>query len=224
MVDETIVLEAVPELHTRFGERAFSLEGGDVLEITPEPAAAAYPEGAGMALVPLKRGAPADAEPAPPPAPIAPPIPPEKHVIFSAAGASYAIPITHVLEVGELGSFTPVPNVPDWVMGVTNLRGDIVSLIDFRSLLGIDPEDQRPDARNLLLTQTLEGDITACLAVKQVTGVAGISPSQIQTIDTVAGDKLTPYVSGIYAQGDALVSILNLEGLLRSLDLSYSQQ
>jgi purine-binding chemotaxis protein CheW len=220
MVDETIVLEPAPEPRP-YVEKEFEFAGADILEVTPEPAGG--PAAARQAEPALAPGAPPNASQALVPA--APRnLPRDKHVVFSTDDGSYAIPITHILEVGELGNFTPVPNVPDWVMGVTNLRGDIVSLIDFRALLGRPVEERRQNPRNLLLTQTIEGDITACLAVEQVVGLSSISDSQIQTIDTMASDKLTPYLFGVHTQGETLVSILNVEGLLRSLDLSYSQK
>src|SRR5262249_36237275 len=59
----------------------------------------------------------------------------EKYVVFSLSGTKYAVPMSHILEVCELEHFTPVPNVPEWVMGITNLRGDIASIVNTRALL-----------------------------------------------------------------------------------------
>lgn len=178
----------------------------------------AIPEGeyAKLALIPVKgemglaNGSPAAA--------LA--ISQEKYVVFSLAGARYAVPMIQVLEVGELSNFTLVPNVPDWILGVTNLRGDIVSIVDIRALSDLDPE-QYLDAHSLLVTQTFEGDITACLVVEQVGGIVNISASQIQMIETAGEDWLSPYVRGVHIQGDGLLSVLNLEGLLRSLDVAH---
>jgi len=144
----------------------------------------------------------------------------EKHIIFSLAGTKYTAPMSQVMEVGELTTFTRVPGVPDWVLGVTNLHGDIVSIVDIRALLGIDRQDC-PEACNLLVIQTFEGDITASLIVEQVLGIANISAAQIQVVETVVGDGLTPYVRGVYTRGDELLNVLNLEGLLRSLDVVH---
>jgi len=142
----------------------------------------------------------------------------EKHVVFSLAGSKYAVPMSHVLEVCELEHFTPVPNVPEWVMGITSLRGDIASIVNIRALLSSEP-DEWSEARSLLVTQTLEGDITVCLAVERVIGLASVSISEIQTLNSMLRDRLTPYVRGIHAGDGELLSVLNLESLLRSLEI-----
>ena len=156
------------------------------------------------------------------PAPLALPAAPEsqeKYVIFSLAGANYAVPMNQVLELGELGHFTPVPHVPAWLLGVTNLRGDIVSVIDLRVLLGVEVADV--PANNLLVAETLAGDLMTCLLVERVQGMASVPQSKIQTLEGWRGDSLAPYTCGVYAHGDGLLSILDLEGLLRSLTLTH---
>ncbi|MGH9938768.1 MAG: chemotaxis protein CheW [Blastocatellia bacterium] len=142
----------------------------------------------------------------------------EKYVVFSLTGTKYAVPMSHILEVCELEHFTPVPNVPEWVMGITNLRGDITSVVNIRALLNTEP-DEWSEARSLLVTQTLEGDITVCLAVERVIGLATVPISEIQTVDSVIRDRLTPYVRGVHAGAGGLLSVLNLESLLRSLEI-----
>jgi len=142
----------------------------------------------------------------------------EKYVVFSLTGTKYAVPMSHILEVCELEHFTPVPNVPEWVMGITNLRGDITSVVNIRALLNSE-SDEWSEARSLLVTQTLEGDITVCLAVERVIGLATVPISEIQTVDSVIRDRLTPYVRGVHAGDGGLLSVLNLESLLRSLEI-----
>ncbi|HKX33411.1 MAG TPA: chemotaxis protein CheW [Blastocatellia bacterium] len=144
----------------------------------------------------------------------------EKHIIFTLAGTRYTVLMSHVIEVGELNSFTKIPNVPEWVLGITNLHGDIVSIVDIRALLGLEREDCMENF-NLLVTQTFEGDITASLVVEQVLGIANISAAQIQVVETAAEDGLTSYVRGVYTCGGELLNVLNLEGLLRSLDVVH---
>ncbi len=143
----------------------------------------------------------------------------EKHVVFTLAGTKYAVPMSQVLEVSELDGFTPVPNVPVWALGVTSLRGEIISVVDIRALLGSEAQ-AFAEARSLLVAQTFEGDITTGLVVERVAGIANISPAQIQIIETTAEDRLTYYVRGVYMHGNELLSVLNLESLLRSLEVA----
>lgn len=173
-----------------------------------------------MALVPVGRVVAEAAGPSKLPLAPASLISQEKYLVFTLAGARYAVPMSQVLEVVKLGNFTRVPNVPDWILGITSLRGDIASIVDLRALLNLEPGDYA-DNHNLLVTQTFEGDITACLAVEQVAGIAHVSAAQIQTIDTVSDDQLAPYVRGVHVHDGGLLSVLNLEGLLQSLDIAH---
>jgi purine-binding chemotaxis protein CheW len=143
----------------------------------------------------------------------------EKYVVFLLAGVKSAVAMNCVLEVCELEHYTPVPNVPEWVLGVTNLRGDIVSIVELRALLEAEADDI-PGQRNLLVTQTLAGDLTVCLVVDRVLGIANVVDSKIQKLDRVLGDGLTQYTRGFYMHGDDLLSILDLEPLLRSFELA----
>lgn len=142
----------------------------------------------------------------------------EKYVIFSLAGAHYAVPMNQVLELGELEHFTTVPHAPAWLLGVTNLRGDIVSVVDLRVLFGLEATDA--PANNLLVAETLTGDLMTCLLVERIQGMASVAPSNIQPLDGLLGESLTPYTRGVYTHGAGLLSILDLEGLLRSLVLT----
>jgi len=61
-------------------------------------------------------------------------------VVFLLAGERYGIESRFVREVARLTRFTPVPGAPPFVLGVTNLRGEILALFDLRPLLGVVPE------------------------------------------------------------------------------------
>ena len=56
---------------------------------------------------------------------------------FVLAGARYGIESRFVREVARLTRFTPVPGTPAFVLGITNLRGEILALFDLRHLLGV---------------------------------------------------------------------------------------
>ena len=51
-----------------------------------------------------------------------------RHICFQLAGRHLAVPLSLVLEIGELETVRPLPFLPDWVEGVTNIRGEIVSV------------------------------------------------------------------------------------------------
>src|SRR5262249_53212358 len=139
-----------------------------------------------------------------------------QHVMFTLAGAEYAVPIDNVLEVGRPLTPTPVPNVPDWVLGVANVRGDIVSMIDLRGFLGLPPH--RGPERRLLVVRPRSEELAVGLLVDRVGGIRDIPPASVNT-GAPADGAVAAYVHGVVeADGERLV-VLDLERLLLTPEL-----
>ena len=79
-----------------------------------------------------------------------------KMVTFSLSGKDYAIDIMNVKEIAKAGNFTYVPNVLPFVVGVYNLRGEIIPILDMRIFFNIDVPEQSPEALRNLLILTVE--------------------------------------------------------------------
>src|SRR4030095_6422769 len=75
----------------------------------------------------------------------------EQHVIFTLDGASYSLPIASVTEIGRPLAVTPLPNVPEWMVGVANLRGDIISVVDLRRFFGLGADEAPRGGRMLVV-------------------------------------------------------------------------
>ena len=142
----------------------------------------------------------------------------EKHLIFALGELRYAVPLDHVIEIAELEQHTPVPNVPDWILGITNLRGDILSLVDLNALFG-ESTGEVPRGSSLLVAQTNAGDLTTCLVVDRVYGVVNVTPDQVQKLDQVANHTMAQHMRGYVSHAGELLSLLDLEGLLRAFEL-----
>src|SRR5439155_2655815 len=67
----------------------------------------------------------------------APPEEAARYLAFDLARATYAVPLDHVREIDRVPAITPLPNVADWLVGAANLRGEILSVVDFASFLGL---------------------------------------------------------------------------------------
>lgn len=62
-----------------------------------------------------------------------------------------AIPIEQVEEIVRLGSLTPVPHAPAWVRGVMNLRGEVITVLDLRAILGLGAAECSARTRNVIV-------------------------------------------------------------------------
>jgi len=92
------------------------------------------------------------------------------HVRVRIAGEQYALPIEGVLEAAELGEVTPVPGAPAVVLGVRNLRGQLITVVDLATLFGLE-DDSSPE--RIVITEA--GNRRAGLAVEAILDVEPVS-------------------------------------------------
>jgi purine-binding chemotaxis protein CheW len=78
--------------------------------------------------------------------------PPVSLVVLELDGRRLALPIARVIEVLRMVAITPLPDSPDWVAGVINVRGDIVPVIDLRTRLGVEARGYGLDTPILLVS------------------------------------------------------------------------
>lgn len=143
----------------------------------------------------------------------------KKYIIFSLAEARYAVPINQVLEVGEAQRITPVPNVPEWVLGVTNLRGDIISVVDCGAFLQLH-DKSTPEESSMCVVRNLKRDMTTSLMVDRIEGMLNLAENLIVRPQSSLEDQLYPYLRGVYYHEGQMLNVLNLEGLLSSMELN----
>ncbi|XOF34376.1 MAG: chemotaxis protein CheW [Candidatus Electrothrix sp. YB6] len=120
-----------------------------------------------------------------------------RHICFSLAGTQLAVPLALVTEAGELEQVQPLPFLPAWVKGVTNLRGEIVSVTDLAAFFGLSVPGTRRK-RMFIVLHNSDGMKTAML-VDRITGTrllysAEDSDSGVKTLKTqaAASDRSVP--------------------------------
>src|SRR5262249_17419684 len=102
-----------------------------------------------------------------------------QYMVFSLADMDYAVPLSHVLEVGRTRPITPVPNLTDWILGVANVHGDIVSMISLRRFLGLPLRDTGPESRLLVVKANSGPELTTGLIVDRIRGIRSVSTGQL---------------------------------------------
>jgi len=127
------------------------------------------------------------------------------HVRVRAGGEDYALPVEAVREVAELGDVTPVPGAGPGVLGVRNLRGQVLPIADLRALLDLP----RPEAaRRVVVVDVSAGQ--AGFAVDEVVGV-GPLPEMTEPVDS-------PLLEGAAVVDGTLVARASIAALLRAVE------
>ena len=140
-----------------------------------------------------------------------------RYLLLSIAGSHYAVPESSVTELERVPHVTVVPRTPAWMRGVTNVRGDIVSVIDMRSFLGLEAH-QAPTAR-MLVVRLLDEPFATGLLVDAVDRIVTVHAGAITAPASPLEGPLAPFLSGVCEIGERLVAVLDIDRLLRSDDI-----
>jgi chemotaxis signal transduction protein len=126
------------------------------------------------------------------------------HVRVRVGNELYALPVTHVLEIGEIGDLTPMRGASAASLGIRNLRGDVLPVFDLATVLGM----RRSGSAKRLVVAEHAGCRTG-LAVDEVTDVDEL-PDADQDVDS-------PLLSSAVLIESALVGVIDMDRLFESL-------
>jgi purine-binding chemotaxis protein CheW len=138
-----------------------------------------------------------------------------RYLVFRLAGECYATPLLGVREIVEPQDYKPVPNTLKHFLGVINLRGQIVGLIDLRKRFGLSIEKQEQPA--LVVFDSPSGPLAAF--VDKVESVSTIHDGDIEKNPNIQTSIPQNYLIGIGKHQKELVSILDLQKILSADEL-----
>lgn len=141
----------------------------------------------------------------------------DQYLTFILDDEEYGVDILRVQEIKGWDSVTPLPNTPDFIKGVINLRGTIVPIIDLRQRFGLETTDY--------------GKLTVVIVLKVITDskerVMGIIVDAVSDVYNVSEEEMKPppdfgkitsidYVKGLAAVGEKMIIALDIDHLLTS--------
>ncbi|MDG6223408.1 MAG: chemotaxis protein CheW [Candidatus Bathyarchaeota archaeon] len=130
-------------------------------------------------------------------------------VNFTVGDVNYGAPVEQVREVRDVQAVTPVPGAPSYVEGVTNLRGQIITVMDLRKRLNL--EGKESSGEKIIVIEM--GKTAVGIVVDSVTEVSTIAEADIERGIQVT-KKLEEYVVGVGKQKEKLVVILDLAKII----------
>ena len=133
-----------------------------------------------------------------------------RYIVFSLGDESYAIPLLSVREVIAKPEFTPIPYTPPYFLGIMNLRGQIISVMDLRAKLGIKPKETSETA--VVICDL--GTATLGIVVDSINAVISPGPGEISERPEIHSNRNTDFIDGVYRKEQNLVLILNVERTL----------
>jgi purine-binding chemotaxis protein CheW len=141
-----------------------------------------------------------------------------KHAAFSEYATFYlkdalcGIALDAIQEINKPSDLTVVPQAPDYVMGIVNLRGKIVTVIDTGKRLGLNPIDAGEKMRTIIVN---DGDESVGLMVDRIANVVKIEPDGTEAPPANIGEVPGRCFDAVYKTEDRLVGLLSLDSLVR---------
>ncbi len=134
-----------------------------------------------------------------------------------------AIPISNALEISHRPPVTPLPNLPEWVLGVSNIRGEIISVVDLKTFFGLSAQESKghqPVSKMLIIVRDKEMKVG--MIVGRIMGIFSPDRMNAEIIreNPYKEGEISSYISGIMIskgkQDDLLMNILDIDRLLAS--------
>lgn len=132
-------------------------------------------------------------------------------VTFRLEGETYGINVMQVREVLRYSEIAPVPGAPSYVLGIINLRGNVVTVIDTRQRFGLPSRDITDNTRIVIIEA--EGQVLGIL-VDSVAEVVYLKVADIETAPNVGNEETAKFIQGVAQKDEELLILVDLNKLL----------
>ena len=141
----------------------------------------------------------------------------QEFLVFTLGDEEYGIDILKVQEIRGYDQVTRIANTPDFIKGVTNLRGVIVPIVDLR--VKFSQQDVEYNDNTVVIVLNL-GQRVVGIVVDGVSDVLSLAADQIRPAPEFAVTLSTEYLTGLGALGDRMLILVNIEKLLNSEEMA----
>lgn len=143
--------------------------------------------------------------------------PASEFLSFNLGEEQYGVDILKVQEIRGYDAVTRLPDAPDYIKGVINLRGTIVPVIDLRLKLRL--KEARYDAFTVMIVLNVDDRVVG-IVVDSVSDVFPLTQEQIRPTPEFGASVDTRFISGIGTVDDRMLILLDIETLINSADLT----
>ncbi|MDB4969439.1 MAG: putative chemotaxis protein CheW [Myxococcales bacterium] len=133
------------------------------------------------------------------------------HVVFKVGGTEYAMPADEVLQMESYGGATPVPGAARGVVGIVQVRGRVVPVLDLRARFGLEPIAATLNSR-LVVGQ--DGARSVALLVDSAREVLKLDPEQIEPPPPMMADDSQGFVRAVARMGERLVMLIDFKRVI----------
>lgn len=130
-------------------------------------------------------------------------------VIFKLGDEQFAVETSKVQSINDVMQITRVPKSPDYIKGLINLRGNVISLLDINLLLDVKKSEKKQESMIIL---EMEDELVG-ITVDQVDEVLDVEDSMIEKVEDAKKNK---YVKGVINFKNRIVTLIDIDNLIAS--------
>jgi len=139
----------------------------------------------------------------------------DQYLTFMLAGEEYGVEILRVQEIKGWESATPIPNTPNYILGVINLRGAVVPIVDLRKRFDVADAPFGPTTVVIVVKVTNEGrERTVGLVADAVSDVYRLDSQEVQSAPDFGSSVETEFVRGLATVDNKMVILLDIDQLV----------
>ncbi len=132
-------------------------------------------------------------------------------VTFRLDNETYGINVMQVQEVLRYTEIAPVPGAPSYVLGIINLRGNVVTVIDTRQRFGLDSADVTDNTRIVIIEADKQ---VVGIMVDSVAEVVYLRQSEVETAPNVGNDESAKFIQGVCNKNGELLILVELDKMM----------
>jgi len=136
-----------------------------------------------------------------------------QYATFRLGNEIYGVDVMRVQEVLRYTDITPVPGSQDYVLGIINLRGNVVTVLSTRERFGLPTTDVTDNTRIVIIEAAAQ---VVGLLVDSVADVVYLKQSSIENTPNVGNEETAKYIHGVCNKDDELLILLELESIILS--------
>lgn len=129
-----------------------------------------------------------------------------RYICFNLGAQEYGVPLLSIREVLALPEVTPIPQTPSHFLGIMNLRGNVISVMDLRIKIGLKPTNT--EEASVIIFDL--GSYLLGVAVDKINEVITIESSDISERPMVESNKSTEYIENVYRNKEQLVLLISV--------------
>ena len=142
----------------------------------------------------------------------------DQYLTFMLANEEYGIDILRVQEIKGWSGVTPIPNMPDYILGVINLRGTVVPIVDLRNLFKLEsvPFSKTTVVIVVRVRSTDNTERTMGIVVDAVSEVHNIAKASLKSAPDFGSACDTESINGLVTQNDNMIIMLDIDHIMNN--------